>query len=339
MLEPPADLGVDQLRDALVAQYGLAITDLVFLPIGHDATAWVYRVATTTATYFLKVRQHLTSEAALIVPRLLVERGIRRVVGPIPTLAGGIWGQTARYVVILYPYLVGETGMQRGMTAQQWHDLGLVMRQIHDFVVPPDQSAVIPRESFRPAGVDQIRALDIMLSPYGGADSLTREFAEVWATRRQPIELVVQRAEALSRQVAQLGLPSVLCHADIHTANVMLDHDDQVWIVDWDEVVLAPRERDLMFVIGGIHRMLVTPEDEARFLGGYGEIDISPVALAYYRYAWATADIGAYGDQVVARPDLGPVTRRASVASFLSLFEPGAIVDLARSSIVEASNA
>lgn len=27
-----------------------------------------------------------------------------------------------------------------------------------------------------------------------------------------------------------------------------------MWIVDWDEVILAPKECDLMFVVGGIGR-------------------------------------------------------------------------------------
>jgi hypothetical protein len=40
-------------------------------------------------------------------------------------------------------------------------------------------------------------------------------------------------------------------------------------------------------------------------------------------------DIGAYGEQVFYRPDLGPGTRREAVDQFLSLFAPGNIVALA----------
>ena len=46
MREPPVDLSDDTLRARLRADYGLAVADLTFLPLGHDSVAWVYRVVT-----------------------------------------------------------------------------------------------------------------------------------------------------------------------------------------------------------------------------------------------------------------------------------------------------
>ena len=111
---------------------------------------------------------------------------------------------------------------------------------------------------------------------------------------------------------------------------MLLDAEGQVWIVDWDETVLAPRERDLMFVVGGASaadwwgRMR-----RSLFLQGYGATTIDPLALAYYRYAWAVSDIGEFGAEVFLRPDLGAISRRAAVDAFMSLFLPGNIVALA----------
>jgi spectinomycin phosphotransferase len=125
----------------------------------------------------------------------------------------------------------------------------------------------------------------------------------------------------------------VLCHADIHTNNVLLDAGGTVWIVDWDDTVLAPKERDLMFVVGGgLNRTLVGPREEELFLQGYGATTLDPLALTYYRYALAVRDIGEYSEQVFLRPDLGPVTRRSAVGRFLTMFQPGRIVELALAS-------
>jgi hypothetical protein len=46
----------------------------------------------------------------------------------------------------------------------------------------------------------------------------------------------------------------------------------------------------------------------------------------------AVRDIGEYSEQVFLRPDLGPVTGRSAVGRFLTMFQPGRIVELALAS-------
>ena len=46
-------------------------------------------------------------------------------------------------------------------------------------------------------------------------------------------------AEGLGRPLAQRAPALVLCHADVHTGNVLLDAGGQLWIVDWDETLLC----------------------------------------------------------------------------------------------------
>jgi spectinomycin phosphotransferase len=100
-------------------------------------------------------------------------------------------------------------------------------------------------------------------------------------------------------------------------------------MVDWDEAVLAPPERDLMFVVGGIGHGLVGPSDTEHFFQGYGQASIDPHLLAYYRHAWAVQDIAAYGEQALLSPGADAAARRAAVEGFRDLFEPGSIVELA----------
>jgi spectinomycin phosphotransferase len=37
-----------------------------------------------------------------------------------------------------------------------------------------------------------------------------------------------------------------------HAGNVVVGADNELTIVDWDEPILAPKERDLMFIGGGV---------------------------------------------------------------------------------------
>ena len=65
MREPPSDLTREQLSATLTSVYGLAITELTFLPLGHDSAAWVYKARATDGDWFVKVRKAVTNEAAL----------------------------------------------------------------------------------------------------------------------------------------------------------------------------------------------------------------------------------------------------------------------------------
>jgi spectinomycin phosphotransferase len=98
--------------------------------------------------------------------------------------------------------------------------------------------------------------------------------------------------------------------------------------VDWDETVLAPKERDLMFVIGGISKQLVKPEGETAFLQGYGSTLVDALALAYYRYAWAVDDIGSFAEQVLM-PEENEANKRYALELFQKLFDAGNIVSIA----------
>jgi spectinomycin phosphotransferase len=127
----------------------------------------------------------------------------------------------------------------------------------------------------------------------------------------------------------------VVCHADLHTGNVLVDERGELHLIDWDEVVLAPRERDLMFVVdGGISRDLAPLRGERAFLAGYGDVDVHRPTLAYYKFAWAVQDISEYATQAFTRHELSPETRAAALDILRTLFATGEIVERARAADV-----
>jgi spectinomycin phosphotransferase len=126
--------------------------------------------------------------------------------------------------------------------------------------------------------------------------------------------------------------PLVLCHADIHPNNVLIDTADRFWIVDWDDTLLAPKVCDIMMGVGGLGSYPAGPREESWFLRGYGSTDIDPIALAYYRHVRAVGDIGAHGEKVLLLPTVGEATRRNALQWMLKLFAPGYIVSLAYAS-------
>jgi spectinomycin phosphotransferase len=103
-------------------------------------------------------------------------------------------------------------------------------------------------------------------------------------------------------------------------------------VVDWDEVIRAPKERDLMFLVGGIDARLIEPHETEWFFEGYGDVAVDPLALSYYRHAWAVQDVGGYGERVFLTFDIGEESRSHAARILLGLFDPGGIVELALAS-------
>jgi spectinomycin phosphotransferase len=191
---------------------------------------------------------------------------------------------------------------------------------------------MLPRETFARREVEAFRRVDAAAAVAAHETGVARDLADAWQAHRALIADVVGRTAALAKRLRTHDLPFVLCHADIHTGNVLVDSGGGIRVIDWDEVVLAPKERDLMFSIGGISRKLVSDRATERFLAGYRETTVDPVALRYYRHAWATQDVVGYGERVLLDPTQTDADRAESARVFLTLFRPGEIVDIAMSS-------
>jgi spectinomycin phosphotransferase len=333
MHERPA-LADDTIVAALQASFGIRVATLVFLPIGNDSASWAYRVhAAQGPAYFLKVRAGAGPMPGAAVPSHLHRHGVPHVLAPLATGTGAPSVLVDRFTLALYPMLEASTGAEVGLSPQQWRQLGAALRQIHSVPLTPELNAIVGREAFRPTRRELLADLEALVTTAAPDDPVAGELAEFWRARRGVIHGLVERADGLGRQLARSRFPQVLCHADLHTWNVLVDPDQRLWLVDWDEAILAPKERDLMFVVGGgIGHELVRPRDTAGFFQGYGEATIDPRLLAYYRAAWAVQDIAAYGEQALMVPTVSEETRRAAVAGFIDLFKPGNIVDLARAS-------
>ncbi len=333
MREPPK-LAEGTLRTALEAHYGLVIATLQFLPLGCDSGSAVYRVqAADRAVYLLKARAGSGfRESSLAVPWYLRNQGVPHIAAPLPTTSRALWATADGFALSLYPFIDGRLAADVGLSKEQWRTFGLVAKAIHSTRLPPDLLAIVPRETFTPSRRNLIPDLERAIAKSAFADPQERELAAFWRSRRDEIRTLVDRADALGNSLRQSSLPLVLCHADLHTWNVLVDTSQEVWLIDWDETVLAPKERDLMFVVGGIGAKLVKPDDLASFLQGYGKVTIDPCALAYYRYAWAVQDMAAYAERVLFTPDLSAESRQDAVNGFVDVLAPGSIASLALAS-------
>jgi spectinomycin phosphotransferase len=126
-----------------------------------------------------------------------------------------------------------------------------------------------------------------------------------------------------------------VCHSDLHGNNVLVGAGDALAVVDWDEPILAAKERDLMFIGGGVGGAWNQPAEAEWFYAGYGQAAIDPIALSYYRYERIVEDFAAYGKVILDMQ--GTARDRADGLRRLeSQFLPGNVVEMAHKSYPHA---
>ena len=118
------------------------------------------------------------------------------------------------------------------------------------------------------------------------------------------IHTVLTSLERLAGVLRSRTLPSVICHADLHPRNLIRDRAGQVFVIDWDEVMLAPKERDFIFV---------RHPYAAAFFQGYGQAEIDWVALTYFLWERVVQDLIECTQNVCFRDDWGEESRAEAV--------------------------
>jgi len=169
--------------------------------------------------------------------------------------------------------------------------LGQSMKAIHTTPLPAALAERVPQEAYSPHWRKRVKAFHKQVEQERYDDPIAASLAAFWLTKRGEIERIVERAEQLAVVLQKRAITLAVCHSDLHAGNVLVGADDELTIVDWDEPILAPKERDLMFIGGGVGGIWNNDQETRWFYQGYGQIEIDLVALSYYRYERIVVDI------------------------------------------------
>ncbi|EFH84175.1 aminoglycoside phosphotransferase [Ktedonobacter racemifer DSM 44963] len=323
-------ISAEHLCACLQEHYHLIPAALDFLPLGLDYRAGVYRIVSEQgASYLLKVRSGTLYEPGCLVPAYLSDQGITSVVAPLPTRNHALWARREDWTVIVYPFLEGETSW-RGMTDEQWKETGSIFKQIHQVAPPSSGFESLRKETFDPTGYAQwIRIFETQHLHASSGESTSRQaLRSSWIENQATIHAVVASLEQLAVVLHRRNLPYVICHADLHPANLLRDRTGRVFVIDWDEVMLAPKERDFLFIKESPTDSETLPGTPA-FFQGYGQADLDWIALTYYRYERVIQDVIACAENVCLRDDLGEESRADEAQLFQDVLAEGGEIDAA----------
>lgn len=317
-----------QLIGLLKAHYGIDIHAIQFITGGADMNAFGYKADSESNSYFVKLKYGYHDEINISIIRLLHDSGIKEVIFPIHTLEEKLVQKLDHFKIIVYPFIHAQNGFSQNLTEKQWNRLGTVLRQIHETSVPYSIQQQLRKEMYSANWRDMVRSFYSKIEFHSSDDQITADFKSFFNQHIDSIHQLVDSSEELSKKIQPDLDKYVLCHSDIHAGNVLVVNEESIYIIDWDEPMLAPKERDLMFIGGGVGNVWNKLHEIDYFYEGYGKTKVDKTILSYYRHERIVEDIAVYGQDLLSH-DQNEQSRLESFKHFKSMFDPNDVIEIA----------
>jgi spectinomycin phosphotransferase len=310
-------------------EYAVHAARIEQLNLGFDQNTRVYKLTAHGNTpYFLKIRLGNFTGSSLAVPYWLsAEMGFSHIIEPIRAKNKALYVKKPPLHLMLFPYIDGASGWDAALTGDQFAALGTFMRRLHSVKPPPGLAEMLPAETYSPRYRNLVRGYFKALNSTGcGAGASA--FPSLLKEKENAIAGLIGQAETALKEILNTEQQNCLCHGDIHAGNILIGKDS-FYAVDWDTVLLAPKERDLMFIGGGIGNKWNREEEAAAFYQGYGrDSAVCKNLIRYYRCERIIQDVHELYQQIMDKKT-SPHEREICVELFKQQFEADNAADRA----------
>lgn len=326
MTPPPSN---QYIIDCLKIYYGIEAITLIFLPLGADMDAAVYKAVThEQESYFIKLKHGHHDDISPAIIELLHNAKIPQIIMPIRTIHGQLIQRSDHFTFIVYPFIEGKDGFNCSLSNDQWLVLGKTLRKIHEIDLPSSMQHRVRHETYSPKWREIMRSIYPYFETHSSGDEIAIKLLDFVKKNKEIIHRLVDRAEQLANQLNKESPKIVLCHSDIHGGNILIDKNSNLYIVDWDTPIMAPKERDLMFIGGGVGNVWNKPAEEILFYKGYENTEIDKTILAYYRHERIVEDMAIYCQSLLFST-IKDEDKVEIYKHFIDMFAPRGVVEIA----------
>lgn len=321
MKHEPSSITSQELVQLLDSSYGLKVENIVFSPVGEGA--WSY-IATDASgmKYWVKLIKGDFYRPLVEVPLFLKEHYQFECAPVLRSRKGDSAVALKEYTVIVYEFLEGEIVGDRSLSAEQWEEIGQLLGTLHNSTLPDSLGSTLRREDFARFQENAARVVAFAKSEKH-IGKTQRQLAELIQGKLDEIAAILTRIKELAKAAEKLNTPYVICHTDAHVWNIFLTTEGKFVLLDWDTVMYAPAERDLMFFTG---------KEQNDFLRGYRKIkpdvQANEMIIIYYKYEWVVQEISDYGERVFFE-EINEEAKEHALEKFRELFYPGNVIEQA----------
>ncbi|MDO8551709.1 MAG: phosphotransferase [bacterium] len=290
MLTEPS---INQLsvKTKLEEEYGLKLAKLTFIPKGECSWGYILEDENKQKS-FLKIYPNLSvPETAFILTNDLFEKaGIKNIIHTYKTKTGGVRVRIDTFQMALFNYVYGKDGNEQPLTDAHLQQLGKLLKRIHQANSRVGEYPI--REDFSiPKKDDFIQ----IISDFGrlpmeiGKEA--RELRDFIILHKLELFEEYKKLEESRSKLLGLNLPFVTCHGDPTPGNIRVGVDGEIYLIDWDDPIFAPKEKDLFFFADPKYQSVLASYEEA------GNLEINQEVVDFYRHKWNITEIIDYGNR------------------------------------------
>ncbi|MEU1244683.1 phosphotransferase [Micromonospora parva] len=322
-----------QVAEQVRTGFGLRLSTMERVTSGADqhARLWLAQAA-DGCRYAVKLSGGGTP-AGLDVTAYLAGQGVPGIAAPLRSVGGRLSIDHDGRRLSVVPWVSDQRALDGPMTDAHWRAYGEVLAAVHAVPVTEELSRLLPTGGAAyPSIVTATRAVAERLrdpDPGDLADPLVADLVVVWSAVADRLRFLIREVERRAAEQRDRPGSHVVCHGDPHLGNLLLGADGQVWLIDWDDAVLAPPECDLMFVLGGVLAFApITPDQQRAVLAGYGTTEVDRARLAWFLAVRALDDLSDWTRQALDL-DAEAADRSRAARIVRGLVSPVGLVSLA----------
>lgn len=291
MLTEP-NISQSTIKSKIEEVYGFQLVNLTFIKGGE--ASWGYKVETNDGKlYFCKIHTGLTDHEKRfeLIYKLFNNAGIKNITHPIKTNTGELVFYVDKYPTALFNFIGGSNSNDQPLNDEQRFSFGQLLGKIHQANKVVGEFSI--KEDFEYGNKERLLntmdQINIYLKDPSKYKSRT---AELLLKNKEKIFKRVKELEDLGEKLIRQNIEFVVCHSEPHAWNTMIDKKGQVYLIDWDDSLYAPKEKDLNMI-----------KDDQIKLDGYksvvGEFKINQEIIHYYQMEWNISEIDAWSNSLL----------------------------------------
>ena len=237
-----------------------------------------------------------------VASRLRDRCNISGVVAPLGTSNGALGIPWHNFRVSLFPFIEGESRwdlwkVEKDFTDAALRQTAVLLATIHHCTDEVEVRSLPAVQYDLPLRNELYGVLEAADRRIPSQNPYQKQLLAALATHRSLILETMDRYDELGRSAVASQTPFVVTHGDPTPGNLILNTQNQLYLIDWDGVSLGPPERDLVAFTGERFDVVLESYLKNRENGVALYTDI----FGFYIYEWTLNEIRDYGTKILCK--------------------------------------